>query len=67
MYGLSLCTYAEGMTENSTEELPVSEARANLSEVINRVRLLRTTVYLTQHGKRRAKLVPLDEDEEPGS
>ena len=42
------------------DELPISEARANLSEVINQVRLLRRCVRLTSRGKPHAALVPVE-------
>jgi prevent-host-death family protein len=43
-----------------TESVAISEARANLSEVVSSVRLLRRCVFLTQRGKRRAALVPVE-------
>lgn len=38
--------------------MPISEARANLTELIASVRLLRRCVFLTQRGKVRAAIVP---------
>jgi prevent-host-death family protein len=39
-------------------DTPVSEARANITEVINRVRLLRWVVMLTNRDKPVAAVVP---------
>lgn len=41
-------------------EVPISEARANLSELVASVRLLRRCVLLTQRGKPRAAIVPAE-------
>lgn len=40
--------------------LPTSEARANLSDVIASVRLLRICTYLTRRGKPQAAIVPVE-------
>jgi prevent-host-death family protein len=45
---------------NIQEDVPVSEARANITEVINRVRLLRWTVFLTNRDKPAAAVVPIE-------
>ena len=42
------------------EQVPISEARANLSEVVTSVRMLRKCVMLTQRGKPRAAIVPAE-------
>jgi prevent-host-death family protein len=42
------------------ETMPISEARANLTEVVASVRLLRRCVMLTQRGKPRALIVPAE-------
>jgi len=42
------------------DSLTISEARANLSDVVARVRLLRRCALLTQRGKARAALVPAE-------
>jgi prevent-host-death family protein len=42
------------------DEMPISEARANLTELVAQVRLLRRAVMLTQRGKPRAGLVPAE-------
>lgn len=39
--------------------MPASQARANISEVITRVRLLRWTIFLTNRGKPVAAVVPI--------
>lgn len=45
---------------DSEERMGVSEARANLTEVIARVRLLKTAVVLTRRDKPQAVLVSPD-------
>lgn len=40
------------------DEVPISDARANLSELVTEVRMLRRCVLLTQRGKVRAAVVP---------
>jgi prevent-host-death family protein len=42
------------------EQVPISDARANLSELVASVRLLRKCVLLTQRGKPRAAIVPAE-------
>jgi prevent-host-death family protein len=42
------------------DEQPIAEARANLSDLIARVRLLRTQVRLTRRGKPQAAVVPVE-------
>jgi prevent-host-death family protein len=42
------------------ESLPISDARANLTELVASVRLLRRCVFLTQRGKVRAAIVPAE-------
>jgi prevent-host-death family protein len=42
------------------ESVPISAARANLTELIASVRLLRRCVFLTQRGKVRAAIVPAE-------
>ncbi|MFF7022993.1 type II toxin-antitoxin system prevent-host-death family antitoxin [Streptomyces klenkii] len=39
---------------------PIAEARANLSELLASVRLLRRAYFLTSRGKRQAALVPAE-------
>jgi prevent-host-death family protein len=56
MYKQAVC-YSSRMDEGS---LPISDARANLTEVIASVRLLRRCVMLTQRGKPRAAIVPAE-------
>lgn len=43
-----------------SDQVPISEARANLTEIVANVRLLGRTVVLTQRGKPRAAIVPLE-------
>ncbi|MFF5261447.1 type II toxin-antitoxin system Phd/YefM family antitoxin [Actinomadura viridis] len=45
---------------DAKESLPTSEARANLSDVIASVRLLRRCIYLTRRDKPQAALVPVE-------
>ncbi|MFJ9468348.1 type II toxin-antitoxin system prevent-host-death family antitoxin [Streptomyces caniferus] len=47
------------MDENATDH-PIAEARANLSELLASVRLLRVVRFLTSRGKRQAALVPVE-------
>ncbi|MDF2992230.1 MAG: prevent-host-death family protein [Microbacterium sp.] len=42
-------------------EVPVSEARGQLSELVNRVRFGGESIVLTRHGKGVAALVPIDQ------
>lgn len=42
------------------EDQPIAEARANLSEIASRVRLLRHSVRLTRRGNPQVVLVPLE-------
>lgn len=47
-------------TTVTDEQVPISEARANLSDLVASVRLLRRCVMLTQRGKPRAAIVPAE-------
>jgi prevent-host-death family protein len=47
------------MSQNA-DTIPISEARANITEVINSVRLLRRCVFLTRRDKPQAALVPVE-------
>lgn len=47
------------MDANATDH-PIAEARANMSELLASVRLLRRTRFLTSRGKRQAALIPAD-------
>ncbi len=44
----------------NSEDQPIVEARANLSELMNAVKLLRRTYFLTSRGKRQVALVPAE-------
>ena len=46
--------------ETIPDELSIAEARANLSEVLNAVRLQDRTVRLTRRGAPQAGIVPTD-------
>jgi len=41
-------------------EMPITDARAHLTELANRAEYNGESVYLTRHGKRVAALVPAD-------
>ncbi|MFI1607827.1 type II toxin-antitoxin system prevent-host-death family antitoxin [Streptomyces griseofuscus] len=47
------------MDEKATDHA-IADARANLSELLASVRLLKVVRYLTSRGKRQAALVPAD-------
>lgn len=47
------------MDTNSADQ-PIVEARANLSELLSAVGLLRRTYFLTARTKRKAALVPVE-------
>lgn len=42
------------------DEQPISEARANLTELVANVRLLRRGIFLTRRDKRQAAIVPVE-------
>jgi hypothetical protein len=46
--------------DSSRDEQPISEARANLTELVASVRLLRRCVFLTRRDKPQAALVPIE-------
>lgn len=46
--------------DNERMEMPISEARANLTELVASVRLLRRCVFLTRRDKPQAVLVPTE-------
>jgi antitoxin (DNA-binding transcriptional repressor) of toxin-antitoxin stability system len=45
---------------DAKESMPTSDARANLSDVIASVRLLRRCVFFTRRDKPQAVMVPVD-------
>ncbi|MEV5911087.1 prevent-host-death family protein [Streptomyces chartreusis] len=47
------------MDANATDH-PIAEARANMSDLLASVRLLRRTKFLTSRGKRHAAVIPAD-------
>lgn len=44
----------------TTDDIPISEARANITDVIASVRLLRRCVFLTRRDKPQAAIVPIE-------
>lgn len=46
--------------DTEKDDQPIVEARANLSELLSAVRLLRRTYFLTSRGKRQVALVPAE-------
>ncbi|MEV8398831.1 prevent-host-death family protein [Streptomyces niveus] len=46
--------------DHSAENVPISEARANITDVIASVRLLRRCVYLMRRDKPQAALIPIE-------
>ncbi len=46
--------------DTDSQEQPIAVARANLSELINNVRLLHRTYFLTSRDKRQAAVVPVE-------
>ncbi len=43
-----------------SEDIPISEARANITDLIASVRLLRRCVFLTRRSKPQVALVPVE-------
>ena len=46
--------------DTNSEDQPIVEARATLSELMGAVKLLRRVYFLTSRGKRQVALVPVD-------
>lgn len=46
--------------DTEKDDHPIAEARANLSELLASVRLLRRVYFLASRGKRQAALVPTE-------
>jgi len=46
------------------DQVAVTDARANLSELVASVRLQNRPIWLTQHGRERVVVVPLEVGEE---
>lgn len=64
MYIGALCTSSPlgnvvAMDANAPDQ-PIAEARANLSDLLASVRLLRRVYFLTSRGKRQAAVVPAE-------
>jgi prevent-host-death family protein len=48
------------MDETAEHQMGVSEARKNMTEVVQEVRILRRTVILTRRSKPQVAIVPMD-------
>lgn len=46
--------------DTSQTDHPIASARANISELLSAVRLLRRAYFLTSRGKRQAAIVPVE-------
>lgn len=46
--------------EQAPNEIPVSEARSNFTDVIAQVRLLKQCIFLTRRGKSQVAVVPVE-------
>lgn len=46
--------------DQTADDIPISEARANITDVIASVRLLRRCVYLLRRDKPQAAIVPIE-------
>jgi prevent-host-death family protein len=46
--------------DTNSEDQPIAEARANLSELMHAVKLLRRTYFLTSRGTRQVAVVPAE-------
>lgn len=46
--------------DTNSEDQPIVEARANLSELMSSVKLLRRVYFLTSRGKRQVAVVPAE-------
>lgn len=64
MYIALLCTSSRdaniGSMDINAADQPIATARANLSELITTVRMLRRSYFLTSRGKRQAAVVPAE-------
>lgn len=64
MYVALLCTSRRdaniGSMDTNSADQPIATARANLSELITTVRMLRRAYFLTSRGKRQAAVVPAE-------
>lgn len=59
-YTESVCTLTLLDTVDGMDDKPIAEARANLSELVASVRLLRHGVRLSRRGKPQAAIVPVE-------
>lgn len=46
--------------EAPNDEIPISEARSNITDVVASVRLLRRCIFLTRRSKPQAAIVPVE-------
>jgi prevent-host-death family protein len=46
--------------DHNGEDIPISEARANITDLIASVRLLRQCVFLTRRSKPQVALIPVE-------
>jgi hypothetical protein len=46
--------------DTNLEDQPIVEARANISDLVNAVKLLRRAYFLTRRGRREAAVVPVE-------
>jgi hypothetical protein len=46
--------------DTNSEDQPIADARANLSDLHHAVQLLRRTYFLTSRGKRQAAVIPVE-------
>jgi len=60
LYNETLCTSKRFAIVVGMDDKPIAEARANLSELVASVRLLRQGVRLSRRGKPQAALVPVE-------
>ncbi|MEU8623337.1 type II toxin-antitoxin system prevent-host-death family antitoxin [Streptomyces sp. NPDC048669] len=44
----------------NVDDQPIAEARANLSDLLNAVKLLRRVYFFTSRGSRKAAIVPME-------
>lgn len=46
--------------DHNAENIPISEARANITDLVASVRLLRRCVFLTRRSKPQAAVIPVE-------
>lgn len=60
LYSASRCTDKRFATVSAVDDKPITEARANLTELVASVRLLREIVQLSRRGSPQAAIVPVE-------